>query len=151
MATIKVLHGPNLNLLGQREPGVYSSDNLMAINDKLQTTALEYKINLEIFQTNSESKLIELIHTAVSNTDFIVINPAAFAHTSVALRDALLATKIPFIEVHISNIFAREKFRHHSYLADVANGIITGVGSYGYTAALMAAIQYLNQSELLEN
>jgi len=144
MAKILVLHGPNLNLLGSREPEHYGADTLADIAQRLQTTAEQSGYQLESFQSNAEHELIDKIHTARGNTDFIIINPAAFTHTSVALRDALSAVEIPFIEVHLSNVHAREAFRHHSYLSDIAVGVICGLGSQGYQLALQAAIKHTN-------
>ncbi|MEK7990806.1 MAG: type II 3-dehydroquinate dehydratase [Thiotrichaceae bacterium] len=144
MSKLLILHGPNLNLLGEREPGHYGSTHLDAINTELVNLAQGHE--LETFQTNAEYALIEKIHAARHQTDFIIINPAAFTHTSVALRDALLAVKIPFIEVHLSNVYAREPFRHHSYFSDIAVGVITGLGAHGYTLALQAALSILSNS-----
>lgn len=141
MATILVLHGPNLNLLGVREPGVYGRETLTEINDRLHQHAASQGHHLLHLQSNAEYELIERIHDArAEQVDFILINPAAFTHTSIALRDALLASGIPFIEVHLSNIFARESFRHHSYFSDIAQGVICGLGSTGYDLALQAAL-----------
>ncbi len=143
MARILVLNGPNLNLLGSREPGLYGQDNLASIEANLRKAAAGHEI--DFFQSNAESQLIERIHQAGSDgVDFILINPAALTHTSVALRDALLGVAIPFIEVHISNVFAREAFRHRSYLSDVAVGVISGLGTQGYELALAAALRRLN-------
>jgi 3-dehydroquinate dehydratase-2 len=144
MAKILVLHGPNLNLLGSREPEHYGADTLADISDRLQTQAQNNGDLLESFQTNSEHELVEKIHSAqANNTDFIIINPAAFTHTSIALRDALAAVEIPFIEVHLSNVHARESFRHHSYLSDIAVGVICGLGAQGYDLALQAATKHI--------
>ena len=141
MATILVLHGPNLNMLGSREPEIYGSETLNDINQRLQNTASELGHHLQNLQSNAEYELIDRIHDArIEEVDFIIINPAAFTHTSVALRDALLAVEIPFIEVHLSNVHARETFRHHSYFSDVAVGVICGLGSQGYDLALQAAL-----------
>jgi 3-dehydroquinate dehydratase-2 len=143
MARILVLNGPNLNLLGSREPGLYGQDTLASIEANLRKAAAGHEI--DFFQSNAESQLIERIHQAGSDgVDFILINPAALTHTSVALRDALLGVAIPFIEVHISNVFAREAFRHRSYLSDVAVGVISGLGTQGYELALAAALRRLN-------
>lgn len=141
---ILVLHGPNLNMLGVREPEHYGSDTLADINARLQQRARSANTSLSDFQSNSEAALIGRIHKAYNDVDFIIINPAAFTHTSVALRDALSAVAIPFIEVHLSNIFAREAFRHHSYLSDLAVGVISGLGAQGYVLALEYAITQLN-------
>ena len=147
MALILVLNGPNLNLLGTREPGIYGTASLTDIARWLEDAAAAKGHRLEHLQSNSESTLIERVHQAGrDNVDFILINPAAFTHTSVALRDALLAVKIPFIEIHLSNVFAREPFRHHSYLSDVAVGVISGLGPQGYLLALEAAHARLQAS-----
>ncbi len=144
MATILVIHGPNLNMLGSREPEIYGSENLADINHRLQNTATDLGHHLQSLQSNAEYELIDRIHDArLEEVDFIIINPAAFTHTSVALRDALLSVQIPFIEVHLSNVHAREEFRHHSYFSDVAVGVICGLGSQGYDLALQAAINQL--------
>lgn len=144
MAKILVLHGPNLNLLGTREPDIYGQDTLADISDQLQTQAAAENHHLESFQSNAEHDLVEKIHLAqTNNTDFIIINPAAFTHTSVAIRDALVAVEIPFIEVHLSNVHGRESFRHHSYLSDIAVGVICGLGAQGYELALQAAIKHI--------
>jgi len=144
MASILVLHGPNLNLLGTREPEIYGSENLEDINTRLKSLASQHGHQLTALQSNAEHTLIDRIHQAKQEqTRFIIINPAAFTHTSVALRDALLAVDIPFIEVHLSNVHAREAFRHHSYFSDVAQGVICGLGSAGYDAALKKAVDTL--------
>jgi len=143
MAKILVLHGPNLNLLGTREPEHYGADTLTDIAQQLHASAEEKGHQLESFQSNAEHELVDKIHAARGDTDFIIINPAAFTHTSVALRDALSAVEVPFIEVHLSNVHAREKFRQHSYLSDIAVGVICGLGSQGYQLALQAAITNL--------
>ena len=144
MATILVLHGPNLNLLGTREPEIYGSATLDDINLELQTLCREHGHQLQALQSNAEHELIDRIHDAgKEGVGFILINPAALTHTSVALRDALAGVAIPFIEVHLSNIYAREPFRHHSYLSDIARGVICGLGAQGYNLALRAAINDL--------
>ena len=141
---ILVLHGPNLNLLGTREPQIYGGETLADIGSRLAAQAINAGIKLESFQSNSESALIERIQKArQSGVDFIVINPAAFTHTSVAMRDALAAVRIPFIEVHLSNVHAREPFRRHSYFSDLAVGTICGLGSKGYDYALTYAIAHV--------
>ncbi|ELS3716427.1 type II 3-dehydroquinate dehydratase [Vibrio fluvialis] len=140
---ILVLNGPNLNLLGLREPAHYGSQTLDQIVANLQQQAESAGIELEHLQSNREYELIEAIHRSYGKVDFIIINPAAFTHTSVALRDALLGVAIPFIEVHLSNVHAREPFRHHSYLSDKAQGVICGLGAQGYEFALSAAIRTL--------
>jgi 3-dehydroquinate dehydratase-2 len=144
MANILVLHGPNLNLLGTRESSLYGTTDLSTLNANLSFLAAQLHHTLQCFQSNAEHELIEHIHAAgKNNVNFIIINPAAFTHTSVALRDALLAVKIPFIEVHISNIAAREPFRHTSYFSDIAVGVVSGLGAMGYELALTAADHYL--------
>lgn len=140
---ILVLNGPNLNLLGLREPEHYGAQTLEQIIDKLRQQAALADVALDHLQSNREYELIEAIHQAHNQVDFIIINPAAFTHTSVALRDALLGVAIPFIEVHLSNVYAREPFRHHSYLSDKAQGVICGLGAQGYEFALSAAIHAL--------
>ena len=141
-----VLHGPNLNLLGEREPEVYATATLDDINSNLQRLASEKGHQLETFQSNAEHELIDQIHAAKkSGADFILINPGAFTHTSIALRDAMLGTRLPFIEVHLSNVFAREEFRKHSYLSDVAVAVISGLGAYGYELALLGADNHFNK------
>ncbi len=144
MADILVLNGPNLNLLGQREPEIYGRTTLQDIEVNLKEKARSLNLIIEFRQSNAEYEIIDLIHQAFSQKiDFIIINPAAFTHTSVAIRDALLATKIPFIEVHLSNVHAREPFRSHSYFSDIAIGVICGLGAQGYELALQAAHQFL--------
>ena len=138
---ISVIHGPNLNLLGEREPEHYGSMTLDDINSKLKNRACALDIEIDIFQSNSEAEIIEKIQSLTS--DFTIINPAAFTHSSVAIRDSLVAKKIKFVEVHLSNVFAREAFRKNSFFSDVAVGVICGLGPEGYIAAL----NYINQSE----
>lgn len=133
---VLVLHGPNLNMLGVREPTHYGTNTLADINIRLQVRARAANTILSDFQTNSEAAMIEQIHAAYKKVDFILINPAAFTHTSVAIRDALAAVAIPFIEIHLSNIHAREAFRHHSHFSDLAVGVISGLGAQGYELAL---------------
>ena len=141
MKKILVLHGPNLNLLGLREPAVYGHTSLQQLNQQLQQQAADAGFTLSARQSNSEGELIEAIHAAYADkTDYLIINPAAYTHTSIAMRDALLAVNIPFIEVHISNIYTRESFRHHSYFSDIAQGVISGLGTNGYRLALQALI-----------
>jgi len=145
--SILVLHGPNLNLLGLREPQHYGNATLDSINQTLSNKAKLANITLESFQSNSEADLVDKIQSiATKSVDFVIINPAAFTHTSVAMRDALSAVKVPFIEVHLSNVFAREAFRHHSYFTDIAVGIISGLGAKGYELALDFAIEKINHS-----
>ncbi|MDQ5939208.1 MAG: 3-dehydroquinate dehydratase [Pseudomonadota bacterium] len=147
MAIITVLNGPNLNLLGVREPSHYGNQTLADIEHTLQAQAQLLGHTLNFHQSNAEHELITLIHDAyVKGVDFIIINPAAFTHTSVALRDALLATKIPFIEVHLSNVHAREPFRAHSYFSDIAKGVICGLGATGYELALQATHRLVTQN-----
>jgi len=147
MSDLLVINGPNLNLLGTREPEHYGSDTLESINDKLSQIATDNNLSLESLQSNAEAELIEFIHNAAkNNVRFIIINPAAFTHTSVALRDALSGVDIPFIEIHLSNIHAREAFREHSYFSDIAVGVISGLGALGYELALQAAIKQLNMT-----
>ncbi|SFX66756.1 type II 3-dehydroquinate dehydratase [Marinospirillum alkaliphilum] len=146
MKKILLLQGPNLNLLGQREPHIYGHETLDAIHANLQLQALELGIELQCFQSNAEHQLVERVHQAFrEQVDFILINPAAFTHTSVALRDALAGVAIPFIEIHLSNVHAREAFRQHSYFSDLAVGVICGLGSQGYNLALQAADRRLNE------
>lgn len=144
MPAILVLHGPNLNLLGMREPGIYGNDTLDAINARLTQQASHADVTLQTLQSNHEGALIDRIQQAgLDGTQFIIINPAAFTHTSVALRDALLAVNIAFIEVHLSNVYSREGFRHHSYFSDRAVGVICGLGPLGYELALTYALRHL--------
>ena len=148
MTKILVLNGPNLNMLGSREPGIYGAASLEQIYQRLEKIAQTDGVNLVFFQSNSEAELIEKIHSSQNdNTDFLIFNPAAFTHTSVALRDAILAVDIPFIELHISNVYKREAFRQRSFFSDIALGVICGLGPYGYEAALCAAIRHLNSGD----
>ncbi|MFA5633084.1 MAG: type II 3-dehydroquinate dehydratase [Porticoccaceae bacterium] len=141
MATILVLNGPNLNLLGSREPGIYGNDSLNDINQRLQALCIDKGHHFQTLQSNAEYELIDRIHDArMEGVNFIIFNPAAFTHTSIALRDALLASEIPFIEVHLSNVHSREPFRHKSYFSDIAQGVICGLGPIGYELALTAAL-----------
>jgi len=138
---ILVLHGPNLNLLGTREPHIYGSLTLAQINERLELLAGELGATLSAWQSNHEGALVDRIQAARQDgTDFIIINAAAYTHTSVAIRDALAGVAIPFIEVHLSNLYKREPFRHHSYLSDLAQGLISGLGADGYEAALRYAV-----------
>lgn len=142
---ILVLNGPNLNLLGARERAHYGSETLSAIEERLAARAARAGARLATFQSNAEAELVERIQQAGRDkVDFIIINPAAYTHTSVAMRDALAAVAVPFLEVHLSNVFAREEFRHHSYFTDLAVGIISGLGPRGYDLALEYALQYAN-------
>ena len=144
MAKLLVLHGPNLNLLGTREPDLYGAETLADIDAALKEQARAAGHDLEARQSNAEHELVEAVQRARQDgVRFIVINPAAFTHTSVALRDALLAVEIPFIEVHLSNVHAREPFRHHSYFSDIARGVVAGLGAKGYEYALAAAVAAL--------
>ncbi len=146
MARIAVINGPNLNLLGAREPGLYGSVTLSVIEQRLKQKADDLGHSLSFSQHNAEHELIERVHSAYSEqTDFIILNPAAYTHTSIALRDAFLATRIRFIEVHLSNVHAREAFRHHSYFSDIAQGVIVGLGAVGYELALEASHRLLTQ------
>lgn len=146
-ADILVIHGPNLNLLGQREPEIYGHLTLNDINQALKQQAEQASFKLDTFQSNWEGAIVDRIHQAFADkTRFIVINPAALTHTSVALRDALLSVMIPFIEVHLSNVHARESFRHHSFLSDKAKGVICGLGADGYHFALTHALKLLSSS-----
>jgi 3-dehydroquinate dehydratase II len=141
MAALLLLNGPNLNLLGTREPERYGTTTLGEIEQRLRDVAADSGHSLAVFQSNAEHELIDRIHVAKSQgVAFILINPGAYAHTSIALRDAFLAVQIPFIEVHLSNVYAREAFRHHSYLSGIALGVITGLGPHGYELALQAAL-----------
>lgn len=142
---ILLLNGPNLNMLGKREPEHYGHLTLAQIEQNVAQEAQTLGVMLECFQSNSEADLIDSIHQSFQKVDFIIINPAAFTHTSVALRDALLSVAIPFVEVHLSNVHAREPFRHHSYLSDKAVGVICGLGAKGYHYALRFAVDYLQQ------
>ena len=146
MCKILVLNGPNLNLLGEREPEIYGYESLDDISAGWNEVAKEIKLDLSHQQFNSEAELINEIHLAKKdNVDFIIFNPGAFTHTSIALRDALLGVSIPFIEIHISNVFAREDFRKKSFLSDIAVGVISGHGIFGYELALMSAYNIINK------
>ncbi|MEA3413045.1 MAG: type II 3-dehydroquinate dehydratase [Pseudomonadota bacterium] len=145
MAKILLLNGPNLNLLGQREPGLYGADSLGGVIDSLRRHAHDMGHELADFQHNGEGELVSRIHRALTEgIDAIIFNPGAYTHTSIALRDALLGVEIPFIEVHISNIYAREPFRQRSWLSDIARGVISGLGIRGYHLALIAIDDWLN-------
>lgn len=145
MSIILVMHGPNLNLLGSREPEHYGSVSLEDIDRSLEGLARSAGHHAVCFQSNAEHELVDRIQAAAGKEDFIIINPAAYTHTSVALRDALAAVRIPFIEVHLSNVHSREPFRRHSYLSDLAVGVITGLGAKGYELALQAALELLSE------
>ena len=139
---ILVINGPNLNLLGTREPEVYGTDTLKDIEENLKSISKNHNVNIRFYQSNSENELINELHTAKQeNVDAIIINPGAFTHTSIALRDAFLGVDIPFIEVHISNIYRREEFRKKSFLSDISEGLITGLGVNGYEFALLSIIK----------
>lgn len=144
MARILVLNGPNLNLLGTREPAVYGTDTLADIVRRLEALAAARGSTVTAFQSNAEHELVEAVQRAKAQaTDAIVLNPGAYSHTSIALRDALLAVALPFYEVHLSNVYAREAFRHHSYFSDIAAGVLVGLGPLGYELALEAALRRL--------
>ena len=148
MSSILVLHGPNLNLLGSREPAVYGHDTLESINQRLAGLAVAAGHHVQTLQSNAEHVLIDRVHAARSEgISFIILNPGGLTHTSVALRDALLGVGIPFIEVHLSNVHAREPFRHHSYFSDVVAGVITGLGALGYELAMRAALARIGTSQ----
>ena len=147
MARILVLNGPNLNMLGLREPEVYGTTTLKEIDEKILLMADAAGHKLETFQSNAEHELIDRIHLAKTDkVDFIIINPGAFTHTSVAIRDAFLSVSIPFIEIHLSNVFAREEFRKHSYLSDIAEAVVSGMGAFGYEVALQAVQQLIKKA-----
>ncbi len=144
MSDILLLNGPNLNMLGKREPEIYGSDSLQQILEKAEEQIIAAGYSLDSLQSNAEEKLVERIqHTLDDDTKIIIINPAAFTHTSVAIRDALLAVNTPFIEIHLSNPMSREPFRHHSFFSDIALGVISGFGAQSYTLAIDAALEYL--------
>jgi 3-dehydroquinate dehydratase-2 len=145
MANIQLINGPNLNLLGTREPGTYGTTTLVEIEQRLAQRCSELGHAFEAFQSNSEADLVDHIQSVRSRCDFIIFNPGAFTHTSLALRDAILAVDIPFIEIHISNVHAREAFRQRSYFSDIAVGTIIGLGPQGYELALLSANEYLNK------
>lgn len=144
MAKLLLLNGPNLNRLGTREPEIYGADTLADLEQDMQKRASELGHDLECFQSNAEHEIIEKLHASHKKVDFILFNPAAFTHSSVAIRDAIASIDIPFYEIHISNVYAREPFRHHSYFSDQAVGVITGFGLMGYGFALAAADRYLS-------
>ncbi|MEC9415767.1 MAG: type II 3-dehydroquinate dehydratase [Pseudomonadota bacterium] len=147
MTKILLINGPNLNLLGSREPDVYGKENLKNIENLLMDRARESGVELNCFQSNAEHEIVEKIQESKTiKTRFILINPGAFTHTSIAIRDAILAVDIPFYEIHLSNTFARENFRHKSYFSDIATGCIFGLGAYGYELALKAAIKIIETS-----
>ncbi|MCH8537520.1 MAG: type II 3-dehydroquinate dehydratase [Alkalimonas sp.] len=143
---VLLLNGPNLNMLGVREPAVYGQQNLAELVRELQDYSVSQQLELSHLQSNAEHVLVDRIQQSLGQIDFIIINPGAFTHTSIAIRDALLAVAIPFIEVHLSNVHAREEFRKHSYLSDIARGVICGLGPQGYRFALDAAVSYLSSN-----
>lgn len=146
MASLLLINGPNLNLLGTREPGVYGETNLADVETRLTALAKDLGHDLNCFQSNAEHEIVDRVQQArIDAVNFILLNPGAFTHTSIAIRDALLAVSIPFIEVHLSNVFAREEFRHSSYFSDIAAGCLFGLGAYGYELALQAASQQLSE------
>jgi 3-dehydroquinate dehydratase II len=148
MSDFLLLNGPNLNLLGSREPDVYGSERLEDIENRCVEIARNLGHSLVCYQSNAEHELIDRVQQAATDgVDFIILNPGAFTHTSVALRDAFLAVQIPFIEIHLSNTFAREEFRHHSYFSDIASSCLFGFGAYGYELALQAASHYVASAE----
>lgn len=148
MEKILIIHGPNLNMLGKRETGIYGKMSLRDINDALKTLAKELEVEVTVFQSNSEGTLIDRIHEASGVCEAIVINPAGYTHTSVALRDAIAAVDIPTVEVHISNIYKREEFRHHSFISPVAAGQIAGFGMNSYLLGLRAAVEIVRGKEV---
>jgi len=145
MSNLLLINGPNLNLLGNREPELYGSKSLSDIEKELTMIADQNGYSLLSFQSNSESEIVDWIHENANDADFLVINPGAFTHTSISIRDAILGTDISFIEIHISNIFSREEFRKESYFSDIAEGVISGLGFKGYELALVAAIEMLKK------
>ena len=146
MPTVLIIHGPNLNLLGEREPAVYGSTTLTQIDHQMKELGRDLRLEVETFQSNAEGAILDRIQAARGRTDLLIINPAAYTHTSVAIRDVILATAIPCIEVHLSNVYKREPFRHHSTIADIAVGRIMGFGADGYMLALRAARGLLDAS-----
>ena len=145
MSNLLLINGPNLNLLGNREPELYGSKSLSDIEKELTMIADQNGYSLLSFQSNSESEIVDWIHENANDADFLMINPGAFTHTSISIRDAILGTDISFIEIHISNIFSREEFRKESYFSDIAEGVISGLGFKGYELALSAAIEMLKK------
>jgi 3-dehydroquinate dehydratase II len=143
LSSILVLHGPNLNLLGVREPGIYGAVTLPEINEQLSALATQQQSKVELFQSNHEGAIVDAIHNALGVHDGILINAAAYTHTSVAIRDAISAVKLPAVEVHLSNVYQREKFRHHSYLSAVVLGQISGFGAQSYYLGLQALLTHL--------
>lgn len=148
MASLLLVNGPNLNLLGSREPGVYGAASLADVEATLNSLAAEHGHELATFQSNAEHEIVDRIQQAgADQVDYILLNPGAFTHTSIAMRDALLAVEIPFIEIHLSNVFAREDFRHKSYFSDIAAGCVFGLGAYGYELAMLAASRQLSEGK----
>lgn len=148
MASLLLINGPNLNLLGTREPGVYGNTSLADIEAELSATGKEHGHDLLCFQSNAEHEMVDRVQQAgTDGVEFILLNPGAFTHTSIAIRDALLGVDIPFIEIHLSNTFAREEFRQKSFFSDIAAGCIVGLGAFGYELALRAAIRHLEQAK----
>jgi 3-dehydroquinate dehydratase-2 len=148
MASLLLINGPNLNLLGSREPGVYGATSLEDVEARLSELAGEMGHGIDAFQSNAEHEIVDRIQQAKTNgIDYILLNPGAFTHTSIAMRDALLAVEIPFVEIHLSNVFAREDFRHVSYFSDIAAGCIFGLGAYGYELAMLAASRQLSEGK----
>ncbi len=148
MASLLLINGPNLNLLGSREPGIYGATSLIEVETRLSELATNLSHELATFQSNAEHEIVDRIQKAQADkVDFILLNPGAFTHTSIAMRDALLAVNIPFIEIHLSNVFAREDFRHKSYFSDIAAGCLFGLGAYGYELALLAASRQLSEDK----
>ncbi len=148
MASLLLINGPNLNLLGTREPGVYGETKLADVETRLTTMAKELGHDLVCFQSNAEHEIVDRVQQArIDAVNFILLNPGAFTHTSIAIRDALLAVSIPFIEIHLSNVFAREEFRHSSYFSDIAAGCLFGLGAFGYELALQAASKQLSEEK----
>lgn len=144
---VLIIHGPNLNLLGRREPETYGTQTLQQINSNLKELAAEMNVEIKVYQSNSEGDIVSLIGENVDWADGIIINPAAYTHTSVAIRDALSAVSLPVVEVHLSNVFRREEFRHHSYISPVAVGVISGFGPESYYLALRAIVNILNKEK----
>ncbi len=148
MASLLLINGPNLNLLGSREPGVYGATSLVDVESRLQELAGELGHEIVAFQSNAEHEIVDRIQKAQADkVDYILLNPGAFTHTSIAMRDALLAVDIPFVEIHLSNVFAREDFRHNSYFSDIAAGCLFSLGAYGYELALLAASRQLSEAK----
>jgi 3-dehydroquinate dehydratase-2 len=148
MASLLLINGPNLNLLGTREPGVYGETNLADVESRLTAMAKDLGHDLGCFQSNAEHEIVDRVQQAkIDAVNFILLNPGAFTHTSIAIRDALLAVSIPFIEIHLSNVFAREEFRHSSYFSDIAAGCLFGLGTHGYELALQAASRQLSEEK----